>query len=199
MLDTITNHRYSQEVTYKKVALIGPIPPPIGGVSVHIKRVQKELQNTGNIVVIFDSSQYKTKLSRYWFLAYFMLKNRPDEVHYHTLYNSIAEWIITICFKFFLRYKLVTIDHDCRYLKDKTLISRFILRYSHRWVDQQIFMGNTVKDSYLAHRIPILVNHRLESPFIAPCLQEEQAITETYPESLHKFLKNRRPLIIVNA
>lgn len=49
-------HSYSDAINNKRVALLGPYPPPLGGVSVHIKRVKQKLERQQNSVSLFSTN-----------------------------------------------------------------------------------------------------------------------------------------------
>ena len=61
-------HIYSDAVYNKKVAILGPLPPPLGGVAVHIQRVGAKLRRQKNQVHHFNT----TAEYRYRFLFVYL-------------------------------------------------------------------------------------------------------------------------------
>ncbi len=192
-------HRYSDNLYKKTIAIIGPYPPPLGGTSVHIKRVAQKLRSQENYVQIFDITCFSSRLIRYAKLIYFLCKTRPDEVQYHTLYNNLLEWFCIISLKAILSYRLILIDHDCRHLYQRSAFFKYILRTTLICVNHHVIIGTTTRASYHDAKIPVAKAASLESPFLPPALSEEQAIWATYPSDLSHFLRTRSPLILANA
>lgn len=50
-------HTYWDNVTNKKIAILGRYPPPLGGISIHIKRVIAKLRAQKNKVAFFETGQ----------------------------------------------------------------------------------------------------------------------------------------------
>lgn len=75
------------------LAIIGQLPPPYGGVSVHIKRLLAHLDRAGVDYVVYDTSPEADtqtervvpvgRLGRRWFLRY-LLRGREPVVYVHT-------------------------------------------------------------------------------------------------------------------
>lgn len=194
-------HYYSHEITQKNIVILGPTPPPIGGISIHIKRVIQKFKEQDNIVSTFDTTQPFSSYRKYLAsLLKFLILNNPDIVYYHTLYgNELSELLLIIIVKIMMRYKLVIVDHDCRYLYTKNQLFKDRLNRLLAWVDQQIIIGNSTLKSYHDNKILLRDNYALESPFISPDLMEESTILETYPSTLCTFLTSHKPLLLVNA
>ncbi len=198
----IHEHTYSDSIVNKKIAILGPYPPPLGGISIHIKRVGAKLLKQNNTISYFDT----TKRSQF-FLVYcyhlliFLLQGNFDRVYYHTPYTmySIIEFFIIIVGKITNRFTLVLVDHDCRYLYKKNILFKKIFNILLRLVDQQVLIGEITYQSYYNNNIRILDNVSIESSFLAPNKDEESDIVTTYSDSLSIFLQNHYPIISGNA
>ncbi|MGH2563170.1 MAG: glycosyltransferase [Ginsengibacter sp.] len=71
----------------KKLLLIGPCPPPFGGVSNHIKRLAALLKDDFDISFIDESKNRKTNIFNIRSFkpgAYFRLINKSDVIHVHS-------------------------------------------------------------------------------------------------------------------
>lgn len=198
-------HKYSHNICDKRILVIGPYPPPLGGVSIHIKRVITKLKKQKNKVSIFNTATiYKSKFVKSRFLA---LKNlikilfitRPDIIYYHEPTESIQKLFVTVFFKYFFRYKIVTIDHDCRLLYKFSNLKKLLFRILIKKVNQAIVIGDTTNKCYLDNKIKNLQKLSVESPFLTPDISEEKNILKKYHKSVHDFIKTHTPLITANA
>ena len=193
-------HSYSNEVTGKRILLIGPYPPPLGGVSIHIKRVVQKLEKQNNHVVIHNTAhKYRSKLSAFTSLIKKLFSTRPNIIYYHEPTESIQKLFVTVLCKYFLRYKLTTIDHDCRILYNFSHLKKSFFRKIISRVDHVVVIGNTTNACYCDNGIKKIKSCSIESPFLPPDLSQEQAILQEFPQSVHEFIKNHSPLISANA
>lgn len=183
---------------------MGPLPPPLGGISTHIERIAKKLQHQNNRVYHWQSAaEYRY---RYFFaylikLIFFLLFHRPDILYFHTLYlsNGLSElWLLTFLKKI-LRYRLILIEHDCRYLNTKSL------RWKNRFnrltcaIDTQIFMGVTTFEHRQKHDILQPIDFSIEGAFLPPDTSQQKEVEKKYTAALWHFVRTKRPLILMNA
>lgn len=98
-------------------------------------------------------------------------------------------------FPFYLRIQ----DHSERRLESYGRFKRKFVNLLFKRVDELILVGHHLKDYYRHHEIEMPPKVRVKTPFVPPLLDEEESILATYPESLNIFLKQKSPLIIVNA
>lgn len=184
---------------HKKILLCGPIPPPLGGVAVHVQRVTVLLKKQHNEIYLFDATHYKNPLRRWLVFLQTIIVHRPDELHYHTLYHNSIEWLLVIIGKWFINYTLLLIDHDCRDLYKRSRWTKYLFNTTMRYVDQQVIMGTKVQESYYANNIALAKKNSLDTPFLSPDLAQERAILADYPPELFIFIEQHKPLIAVNA
>lgn len=98
------------------VAIIGPCPPPIGGVSVHIQRLSSLLEINGISVVKIDEAPI-TKIGVYNLRSlnifkYFKILKRADIVHIHSSINILR--IVNILTCLLLSKRIVLTLHSWR-------------------------------------------------------------------------------------
>ena len=196
-------HSYSDLIFDKKIVIIGLMPPPLGGISVHIKRVIKKFCDQGNKVVSIDvvkESKNRSKINYFLFLYNFLFKFKPDIIYYHTLSlrKYPFELIILIFFKFIFKARLILVDHTARFFYDKKWLYKKNINFLMRFVDKQILIGDSTFKSYLENNI-YLKNINIESSYLHPDLSEEKLIFAQYPDLLKKFLKSYSPVILINA
>jgi len=193
-------HSYSNSVSGKKILLIGPYPPPLGGVSIHIKRVAQKLEKQNNRVHIHNTShKHQSKISSFTSLVKNFCTIRPDIVYYHEPTESIQKLFVTVLFKYFLHYKLTTIDHDCRILYNFTKFKKIFFKKLLSRADHAVIIGNTTKNCYCDNKITKIKSCSVESPFLPPHFEDEQKLLQQFSQSVHEFIKTHRPLITANA
>lgn len=184
--------------------VLGPLPPPLGGVSVHVQRVIARLKEQRNDVAHVDTcAEYRYRFFIIYILRLLLLLcwHRPDQVHLHTLYlsNGLCElqWIMRL--KKMLHYDVLLIEHDCRYLYKRSEKWKRRLNELLPHVAQQIFIGNVTAQSYADNNMVSAQKSATESAFLPPDEIEEQAILASYPQELFQFMENHSPLLLANA
>lgn len=191
-------HRYTNDIFNKKILIIGPYPPPLGGVAVHIKRIEHKLKAQDNIVTIHNTGKkYSFKISSFIALVKKILVTRPDVVIHHEPTESLQKLFTTIIVKYLLRYKIISVDHDCRLLYTFSKIKKKIFRTLIKKVDHCVVIGTITGQCY--HDNTIHIPYSMEYPFLPPCLEERESILEKLPSRVHDFIKNHTPLITANA
>ena len=191
-------HRYSNNISNKKILILGPYPPPFGGVSIHIKRVAEKLKQQNNTVTIFNTATKRTKTKALLSLLKKLFLTRPHIVYYHEPTESIQKLALVIMLKYLFFYRLVTIDHDCRLLYRFSLRKKKLFRFLMKRINHAVVMGDTTDQCYVDNQVHEIKSHR-ESPFLPPVLREEKEILWSYSVGVHKFLSTRSPLLTANA
>ena len=68
----------------KKILIIGPLPPPLGGVSVHISRLIALLKEQQYSVKCFNTSKKQNfKILKYFKLVFDLIANKYGTIHIH--------------------------------------------------------------------------------------------------------------------
>ncbi len=197
------NSCYFDSVSKKKVAILGIMPPPFGGVSVHIERAIDQLAAQRNTVFFWPTEQ---GMRRWGLPLYFLrlmgwlIKKRPDVLYYHSSYLSTGhlELGFLLMLRAILRYQLCIIDHDCRHLYRRPRRYKNWYRWVAQRVDRIVCIGQSTYQSYIDAEI---VHDHItnESAFIPPTPHRADAIKATYPSSLDIFLQEHTPLFLMSA
>lgn len=180
----------------KRILLISPMPPWIGGVSISTQRLYENLKKDKyNIDVYklkFDNPKFNNKLCiivRFFFIPFYILfHNRYDIIHCHVpgIYSKLYLGISRFLFK---KSKLIfTIHGDITTLLNKKL-SCFTLNRADKIICVQ--MGDSQKT-------PIKIRHKcIDIPaFILP----NHITEENIPDNVLQFVKKKTfPLIIFNG
>jgi glycosyltransferase involved in cell wall biosynthesis len=184
--------------------ILGPVPPPLGGVSVHVERVIAKLKKQHNDVVHSETCveyRYRFLMIYIVHLLFLLWWHRPDQVHLHTLYLSNGlcelEWIMRL--KRLLHYDVLLIEHDCRYMYKRSIEWKRALNRLLPHIKQQIFIGNVTAKSYADNNMDVAQKNTVESAFLPPNQNQEQTIFKSYPQELLQFIEKHSPLLLVNA
>ncbi len=182
---------------HHKILLVGALPPPLGGVSVHIDRLFKALQKDKQVRVFNTSKKHFGSLGRYLKLISLMLIFRPDIVHVHTTERRILQLVQSL--RSILKFSLFFTDHNSRLFDS---LDERSAKFYHDFVanlDLLIVVGQAVLDKYHQHNVVTPENVEKISAYIPPPLAEKEVILNTYPGSLRQFLQRHNPVICANA
>lgn len=198
----MNEHAYSNGVCKKKIAMLGVLPPPYGGVSVHIRRVADKLIDQQNSISFFSIERpYKNKLFFLYQikLLFWLIFKRPEIIYYHGTYTKHcwAELLIIHLFSYLKKIQVIVVDHDCRHLYNRTRLFKWFYKKITVYA-QIILIGDRTFESYQKNSIP-LHNFSVENAFLPPVSSMASIIEETYPSSLFTFIKQFTPIILVNA
>ena len=129
-----------------RIAIIGHIAPPLGGVSVHLQRLQRLLANAVQFVVIDESPRIKPgifNLRSHRPASYFRMLMCADLVHIHS-----SDWRLRF---FHMLVALVLAKPAVVTLHSHRHASRFIIR-ADRWVlrraAQRIFVSERLAQKF---------------------------------------------------
>lgn len=186
-----------------KIALIGPYPPPYGGVSVHIQRLNERLQEKKIDHIIYGSGKAKdisrknveaTKNTKGWMLKYF-LTAKEDIVHYHG-YEPKSLLLFSLL-SIMRKKKVVFTFHSFRYnVKKSNIFHKFIFWIAARANIYFIAVGPIIKEKIISLGIAP-ENIEVIPSFIPPTVREEE-IAEI-PKRVWEFIDSHNPVISANA
>lgn len=174
--------------------MIGPYPPPLGGVSVFIYRYAKILKKQGYDVEHFDFSR-KTRISRLLFYLKLLLWPRKAVFHLDKFTNKLA--IILLLRPF--QSKIILHNHSCRYFETLGKPDKILFRYFLKKIDECILVGEHLKENYEKCHFELPKNTKIQPAFLPPPLEEEESIWRSYDEKTLFFIEKHKPLIIANS
>jgi len=176
---------------YKSPLIVGPCPPPLGGVSVHIDRLSKLVP----AAKVFDTSV--GGVVKYLRLLMTLLCDDVDVVHLHVL--TLKVFSIVFFAKIFRGFSVVTTDHNSRLFAESGYLKNIILRYFLGKVTTKFVVGKQIKATYLAKKIVGASNTVVCNSFIVPPAQEEANILATYPQEFNEFISQHSPVLTTSA
>ena len=177
-----------------RILLIGPLPPPLGGVSVYLSRHRRRLERDGHDVFVLDP----TKMSR---AAYYTRLLLVPFGRYDLIADHVEQiYVMLILLVTGMAGRTEVVDWNWRQLERwagwKTrLYSAFLRRCK-----ALILSGAHLASYYREHGVA-LPQGRVSGlePFIPPPLEDEEAVLATYPAEVLDFAAKRRPLVAANA
>jgi glycosyltransferase involved in cell wall biosynthesis len=183
----------------KKVAIFGTFPPPIGGRSIHIKRLRRYLLESGLEVNIYSNSDenqnipsMKIKPTRNIFFDIF--KERYDLLHFHDRDFKLISFLIF--FSKVFKYKTVLTYHSFRDDPEKySLLKKLLFKFCVKHLDHIICVGDNESD-----KLSKYVNQeKLEviSSYLNP--REDKEDFNSIPNEVWGFIKNANFLIAGNG
>ncbi|MEE9365060.1 MAG: glycosyltransferase [Cellulophaga sp.] len=165
-----------------KVLIIGALPPPIGGVAIHIKRFFEKFKNTNELqLILFDIKKmeiyYDNQFVKAWLSIFSLL--HIDVVHIH-LSSNIKIPIAFLCKLF--RKKVIYTHHNIR-IKNIFIFKVFML-----FVDKLILVNDKNISKYIK-------NYKYELiPAFLPSIEKT-----ILPNLLVEKLKNYKNIISTNC
>jgi glycosyltransferase involved in cell wall biosynthesis len=177
-----------------KIYIIGPYPPPLGGISVFVYRKAKLLKRSGENVITVDFPNL-SKLEKIIILSQFIFNPKPATFHINIPSIFVMASLILRPFSSHIIYQ----DHSGRGIPLLPWFKRKIIGLFLKEVDECIFVGEHLKEYYGAAKIPLPENILIQNAFLPPPLEDEGEIWNTYDPSTHSFINNHNPLIIANA
>ncbi len=177
-----------------KYCLIGPYPPPLGGVSVYVYRFSKLLRSQGHKVVIVDLSEY-SRLQKVMTLMRLALGPEMAVFYLNGLHFHV---MLALVLRPFPGY-VVFHDHSGRAIEDVYGIKRVILKLFLRRADECILVGEHLSRYYQEKSYKLPKKTRVQNAFLPPPLEDEPEIWSTYDETTRRFIENHNPLVIANA
>jgi len=169
----------------KKILLIGPLPPPIGGVSIHIRRLSKLIANDFRIDYVDESSLKKHNyfnLRTYNLNQYLRKVYRSDLLYIHSGKRQLAIFHILIG-KLFNKKILLTI-HAYPNVKKTFLSYLDSIFYS---LADRVVAVNTFIPGRVGLRPEKCV---VKCAFLPPIMEEEPEL----PRHLIKWIEERKNL-----
>ncbi|MBP0725121.1 glycosyltransferase family 4 protein [Bacillus sp. RG28] len=185
-----------------KVNIVGPLPPPVGGISVHIKRVKKQLISKGVECNIYNEANVENEAENvYPIHSYklFVLKIpflKADVFHFHSI--SLKMRILLGVYKLLGKKIILTVHGEslADQINNSNRLVKFFLLKGLRYIDQVICVNekNTKQLIDLGFNAAKL---KTLPAFIKP-FEDKQDI-EAIPNFVWDFINNSEFVITANG
>jgi len=187
-----------------KISLLGPYPPPFGGISVHVQRLKERLDKRNIPCVVYNYSgwsNHETNIigirNRPWWLFKQLFQKTADILHCHG-YSAMALIFLSIL-AMARKRKIVITSHGFLFPPARVpLLDRIAF-----WIGIKAGIHFIVAGAEMEERIPWArykignSQKHLISSFIAPIVREEDFTA--IPREVWDFVNNHSPLITANA
>ncbi|KMN75005.1 MULTISPECIES: glycosyltransferase family 4 protein [Bacillus cereus group] len=178
-----------------KYFLIGPYPPPLGGVSIYIYRYSKFLEKQGEEVEFIDFDKMG-RLEKFEFLMRYCLISPQKHTFHLNEFNTLT--MIALLLRPF-QCRIILQNHSIRILDTFRNMKKIMTKLFIKKVDYCVLVGEHLKDGYRKNNIQLPKRVVVKSPFIPPPLEDEEYILSTYSEEVISFLNNHEQILIGNA
>lgn len=176
---------------YDKILIIGPYPPPLGGVSVYIYRLSKSLDSSQ----VFDVS--KKGFKKYIDLFTVLCSTKFRAVNIHSFSTTI--FFVLMITRLFKNFDLIVTSHNPRLFEESSKFKALIYRVFFHCIDVLVVVNKHILDDYKNRNLHIPKSIIIEHAFLPPPLDEEDKILATYPESFYDFIKSKTQIVTANA
>lgn len=176
----------------KKLLIIGPLPEPFGGVSVHIYRLSELMKSEYSISFIDESKELKPTYFNIYKLdifGYFKRLFSADLIHIHSG-NSLIRILQIILSKFLFKKVVVTIHSFGRKNKFAIKIDKFFINFA----DKIIVVNDLIKES-LGSKSKIVVQYA----FLPPIDELESNLSHFVLDFIHIKKSEGNKILIANA
>jgi glycosyltransferase involved in cell wall biosynthesis/SAM-dependent methyltransferase len=174
--------------------VVGPYPPPLGGISVFIHRFAKQLEAEGKSVEIIDLSKC-SRLAKVFVVVRLALC-RQSVVHLNVLTFSLALALLINPFRpHVIFYDHATSRDFVRFSRTRRLVIARLLKR----LDECVLIAEHLTTEYSSNGFALPRKTIIRTPFLPPPLDEEEAIRRTYDDDTLEFAAGHKPLLIANA
>ena len=176
----------------KRILFIGPLPPPVGGVSIHIKRLTRLIESDYIIDFVDESHQVKDdffNLRTFRFREYFRKVRNSDLLYIHSGKRELVIFHVFTAWLF--RKKAIITMHGYPY-ENKTLLN-FIDSVFYSMADRIVLVN-----SFILERVKLPEKKCVVKwAFVPPVMEDEPQL----PEFLMNWIKSRKELgeLIISA
>jgi glycosyltransferase involved in cell wall biosynthesis len=181
-----------------KILLVGPYPPPYGGVSVYIKRLKSQMVKAGyKTSTFYKSRKYNNILLNALILFRNLIYEDFSIVHIHGYFRA---YVLVILFaRCFKRYSMYYTIHNSRLLKNKSGLATYFIKKFIEKTDCLILVTKGLIDNLQKNNINLPKKYYVCNAFLPPPEEDEPIIYKTYSSKTMEFISIRKPLIIANA
>ena len=184
-----------------KVAIIGPYPPPYGGISIHIQRMHYFLMERNIEHTIYTNKDFKKEnlvnisKKKMWLLKYFF-SAKENILHFHNI-----DWRsrVLIGLMRFTGKKVILTIHGAslhRQINQSGWLKKKLLIWALKNINSIIVVDPKIKNLLVSLGI---ISERVEyiPTFIPPIIKDED-IAEI-PLKIWDFIDTHKPIILANA
>ncbi len=169
-----------------RILLVGPYPPPLGGVSVHVKRLKKLLNFYRNKTDCFYTSRkHKSKIISSIELLKIISFNDYDIIHVHGYFRAYI-FVIYLC-RPFKKHAIYYTAHNSRLFENKNRISKYLIRYFIKKLNYLIVVSKHVLENYEQNKVKLPGKILVRNAFLPPPIEDYNRIFGSYSKDTKKI------------
>ena len=175
--------------------IIGPFPPPHGGISNYVYRLYSLLKDRGEKVRCLDLTEL-TILRKLLYAFFIIFYPIPIVLHVHVINPRLLSTVVLRPFPKHIIYH----DHSGRFVdqltsRERRAVQRFLNR-----CDDIIFVNSHLADYYRRAGLSVPEDRvKIISSFLPPPLSDRSKVVRSYSRDTMAFVERSRPLIIANG
>lgn len=199
--------KFGENFLKRKVILIGPYPPPIGGVSVHIKRYVEYLlrNNITDFVIFDDSNESKTvainkkshyiKENKITFIIKMLFMSKNQIIHYHS-HNWMIRFLLTLIGKIHKTNVIFTFHSFRDDIEKFGLIKKSMARFVIKYGTYFIAVSKNEKNKLIEYGCEVGKISVIPA-YINPSVEDKE--NNSVPNYVKEFISNHEVAITANA
>lgn len=178
----------------RKILITGPLPPPAGGISIHLYRLKQLLDPFYDIDIIDES---RSKKNQYFnirslnIFRYLSKINQTDLVYVHSGNRLFKK--INIFSALLFRKKLIVTIHG--YGKKRNRLLKWWDELFFNRADKIVLVNQEIHDKLTLNKKKCLVQH----PFLPPVMSQEPPLPPIILDILQDIRKKGKKVICANA
>lgn len=172
-----------------KIALVGPYPPPYGGISVHVQRMEALLSEQGHIPLVFSQGSAKK-----WILSHWGKWSSFDVIHFHDI-SWKSRVLIGLLGYLGLKVVLTIHGDGLKYQLDEgNGIQRRLVGFAMRHITHIVCVKDEIRVLLLSLGVEPS-NISVINAYLPPVFAQDLAI----PQTVQDFFESHTPLIVANG
>ncbi|QSQ07955.1 D-inositol-3-phosphate glycosyltransferase [Koleobacter methoxysyntrophicus] len=181
----------------KKIVIAGTLPPPVGGVTIHTKRLKLLLDEIGvdNTFVNLRPQKNSGRLSFKLYVRNFLncIKSSRKNILHYQLNNWIEVAVLSLLSKL-MGGRVISTIHSFR-PEEFSVMQRFFFNIGKKFIDVFIAPSETIRVKLIQYKVidsKIIVLNTYLPP-------SESELNEKLPDELMKFINNSEKVVVANA
>lgn len=175
--------------------IIGPFPPPHGGISNYVYRLYSLLKDRDKKVICLDITKF-TILRKLLYAFFIIFYPRSLVLHIHVILPRLLNVIVLRPFPKHIIYH----DHSGRFVEELTSRERRAVQRFLNRCDDIIFVNTHLADYYRRSGLSVPEDRlRIVSSFLPPPLSDKSKVVQSYSRDTMAFVERSRPLVIANG
>jgi glycosyltransferase involved in cell wall biosynthesis len=182
----------------RRIMIVGTYPPPLGGISVFIYRLELLLRKNNYEVFVFNTAlKYRFVGIKFLVFVATVLTGKFEVIHIQNF--DLKKIIALLLLRPLKKYKILFTDHNPFLFDNRGFFATRITRLLMPGIDKLMVVNNHILENYKRHRVQLPEDILINNVFLPPPLEDRERIIATYPPDLAMFINDHKPLLMANA